>query len=83
VARAKRIKALIRKAEAGDFYSQCLLADLYLDSGQKDDLPLAIRWLRIVAERGSAWAQYMLGYLYQSGKGVRKSIANLMSGHIL
>lgn len=32
----------------------------------------AVKWYRLAAEQGHAWAQYVLGNAYYDGKGVKR-----------
>jgi TPR repeat protein len=32
----------------------------------------AVRWYRLAADQGEAWAQYSLGRMYEDGRGVRR-----------
>lgn len=64
---------LIKQAESGDVTAQCDLADHFLDLGASAE---AVGWIRLAAQNGDAWAQYMLGLAYHYGDGVRKSRAS-------
>lgn len=51
----------------------CIDAEHLMQSGNQDEQRFALRLLRVAARRGSAWAQYSLGYEYERGKLVPKN----------
>lgn len=60
----------LRKAAAtGNPMYQMKLADLYYSA---NELAPAARWVRGAARQGVGHAQWLLGFLYESGDGVRK-----------
>jgi TPR repeat protein len=57
----------------GIMEAECRRIDELLDQGDEKSLQEAISLLRLVAKSRDAWAQYMLGFLYQEGTGLRRS----------
>ena len=41
----------------------------------KQDYAEAAKWYKAPAEKGNTYAQYLLGYLYEEGKGVSQDAA--------
>lgn len=60
---------LRKAAAAGNPMYQMKLADLYYTA---KELAPAARWMRGAARQGVAHAQWLLGFLYESGDGVRR-----------
>jgi TPR repeat protein len=63
-------------AERGSDGAQVLLAVMYLngDGGRPKDEKLAAHWFEQAATQGNAYAQQMLGDLYEQGRGVPKNL---------
>jgi TPR repeat protein len=63
-------------AADGDPGAQVLLAGLYLrgDGGYPGDPAKAAYWYERSAAQGNAYAQFMLGELYEAGKGVDRNL---------
>lgn len=63
-------------AELGDAESQLALGVAYRDGsdGPPQDYFVAAQWFRRAAEQANPMAQYNLGQLYQSGRGVPKDL---------
>ena len=69
--RLSELDRLIKKAEAGNMYSQYTLARLLLDRDSENyDPELAVDWLKKSAERGNSVAKYRLGKLFFLGEDV-------------
>ena len=65
--------ALRARAEAGNAVAQYTLAlryDFGFSQGVLQDDAEALRWFRLAAEQGHAAAQYNLGFMYRTGRGV-------------
>jgi hypothetical protein len=55
-------------------YGECLVGLMYEGGkGVKQDYPEALKWFRLSAARGNAWAQYCIALMYDNGRGVPKS----------
>lgn len=69
--RFSEFERLKKKADAGNMYSQYILAKLLLDrNGEHYDPETAVEWLKRSAERGNAVAKYRLGKLFLLGEDV-------------
>jgi TPR repeat protein len=70
----RRFKAVAMRGHAE---TQCYVGFMYEKGihrlGKKTDMNKALRWYRISAKNGNAYAQYLLGRCYFEGKGVTKS----------
>ena len=65
------MKALLKKAEAGDPVYQDSLATCYFyGNGVEKDYSLAVYWFKKAAEQGYAEAQYGLAGRYLYGQGI-------------
>ena len=64
-----------RAAEAGDAFAQYKLAGYHLVRGGDENDAEAVKWFRLAAEQGNAFAQGMLGYMYADGSGVAQDHA--------
>ena len=73
------LKSLIQKAKKGERAAQYELALHYLFAKEfssdgmetPPDYPRAAHWMEQAAKQGDAKAQYLLGTLYERGRGVR------------
>lgn len=67
---------VINAAERGSDGAQVLAAVMYLhgDGGYAKNEKLAAFWFEQSAEQGNAYAQKMLGDLYEEGRGVQKNL---------
>jgi len=55
-------------------YGECVVGLMYEGGkGVKQDYPEALRWFRLSAARGNAWAQYCIALMYDNGRGVPKN----------
>ncbi len=79
-----QIQELIDKAETSDKLAQYALGTLYLkgEGGVAQDYQKAARWLKLAAGQKQADAQYMMGLLYQQGKGVRQDNKKAMEWYL-
>ena len=60
---------MLLKARRGDMFSQSKLGEIY-ERQSPPDYKKAAYWYEKAARQGYNWAQYRLGYFYESGKGV-------------
>ncbi len=67
---ARDMEWFVKSAELGDIYAAHSLGDWYRH--QREDYVNAAKFYTIAAEHGYARAQYMLGWQYQQGFGVRQ-----------
>ena len=51
--------------------------------GVPKDFVEAVKWYRLAAEQGVAYAQYNLGYMYSSGEGVPKDFVEAVKWYRL
>jgi TPR repeat protein len=64
---------IAQAAEAGVPEAQANLAGFLLEGGLfEKNQEEAARWCQRAAERGNAWAEYLLGRLYATGRGVKQ-----------
>lgn len=75
------IKKTMKNAKLGDRVAQKDLADCYyIGIGVEGNLETAAKWYLKSAEKGYAPSQYWLGNIYQSGRGVKRTINNHFCG---
>jgi TPR repeat protein len=80
------LTALIQKAKSGDASAQYDLGVHYLFAKEfskrgietPPDYPKAAHWMEKAASQGDAKAQYLLGTLYERGRGVRSNSEKAM-----
>ncbi|KPK46778.1 MAG: hypothetical protein AMS22_17630, partial [Thiotrichales bacterium SG8_50] len=67
--------AIRNAAQRGDAGAELLLALTYLEGRDSvaPDVRAGVHWLRAAAVAGQPYAQYRLGDLYHTGKGVAKN----------
>lgn len=67
---------IARYAENGNDGAQVLLATMYLtgDGGYGRSPEMAAKWLEKAAVQGNAYAQLILGDMYEDGRGVEKNL---------
>ncbi len=70
--RSEAVKWLAKGAEAGYAAAQCEFGYRCENppNGEPANMPEALRWYRLAAGQGNAWAQFNLGRCYLEGKGV-------------
>ncbi len=66
---------LLRQAEQGDACAAFLLGTRFASAGGGRDDSEAFRWFEQAAEAGLAEAQFNLGVMYASGRGVARNLA--------
>src|SRR5215469_13146711 len=65
---------LRRRAEEGDSNAQYELGRIFMVGlGLSQDYQQAAKWYERAAEQGFAAAQFMMGFLYEHGKGVLRT----------
>ena len=70
------IDGLTLRAESGDAAARHQLAEFLISADPgAPGYDLAVSWLRSMASRNVIEAQFLLGYLYEHGKGVRRDFA--------
>lgn len=71
------------RANAGDSSAQYKLADFLVHDPHLDspDFAIALRWLRSSAANQSAAAEFILGYLYEHGRGVPVDYGQAMENY--
>jgi hypothetical protein len=75
MARADVETALRKSAEAGDIGAILKLGHFLMGPGRAENSPVeAAEWFRLAALRGSARAQFILGWLHLEGKGIAKDV---------
>jgi uncharacterized protein len=74
---AEEATLIANSAQRGSSGAQVLFAGIYKDGtgGYPQDDRLAAYWYEQAAEQGNAYAQQMLGDVYEQGKGVEKNLA--------
>lgn len=72
LAATAQLAELKEKADGGDTHAQLSLGEVYQygEYGQSQDYSQAALWYRKAADQGCSTAQYILGYLYESGQVV-------------
>ena len=75
---------LAARADAGDSSAQYKLAYLLVHDPDVDspDFAIALRWLRSSAANHSAAAEFILGYLYEHGRGVPVDYGQAMENYL-
>ena len=69
------------RAEAGDAAAQYDLGVMYANGlGVPEDDAEAVRWLRLAADQGRVNIQFLLGSIYETGRGVRRQ--NYVQAHM-
>ena len=64
----KQSSAMGKRIEVMELYD----LGLSYSSGDTESKKMAVKYLRKAANQGHAMAQYMMGYFYQNGEGVKK-----------
>lgn len=73
----KRARLLYtEEAQAGCVEAQAALGHFLAASGDPENYPEALRWLRTAAEQGSAEARRNLAVMYRNGWGVPRSVVD-------
>ena len=60
-------RELLIRANAGNTYAQCKVAQIFMSEETSRGYRQAIPWLRRAARRGHRWAEYHLGLIYDHG----------------
>jgi len=72
------------EAEQGDAVAQYRLAQSYYlrPNPTKEDYQSVVKWLRASAAQGNVHAEYLLGYLYEHGKGLPQDYAKAAENYL-
>lgn len=76
--RAERL--YLKAAEQGHLYSSLRLFHMLREQGRYDE---AVKWLRRAADRGDASASWLLGGMYERGKGVPQDAVEAIKWYAL
>ena len=72
-------KELVEKALNGDEDAGLTIAHMYYNGdGVIQDYTEAIKWYKILAEKGNPYAQYYMGLCHDEGRGLEASLTKAM-----